>query len=343
VTAAEQGHRATDGTNESSEASGTGKPKRERDWFRIGAGASIIVAAGGGLFLFVWIILHKVESDEAGVAALCGLIAVGLLLAMVTPTQRIENLLAKIKSVKIGSFDIELNDYRQLVEGKKVASANEGVGEVVADPAGGPFHDATMAELRATLESRLAFLAKHHFCDATNPAHPIPEYLNIGSLLYDKYLNEKQAKTAYEILGMRQFELKSLSSEDEKLFVEGANEFINTFRVQVFANQVAKQLRGRGWQVSQAYPKSPRLRDLLVSRPGNPAMVTHQVVPIYVRAKARLSIVKDIEMRLKDDHKTRGGGQQMIVVPPGSQVGDDNSSIPILMLPSLLDKLTTTT
>jgi hypothetical protein len=156
-------------------------------------------------------------------------------------------------------------------------------------------------------------------------------------------LNEKQAKTAYEILGMRQFELKSLSSEDEKLFVEGANEFVDTFRVQVFANQVAKQLRGRGWQVSQAYPKSPRLRDLLVSRPGNPEMITHQVIPVYVRAKERFGIVKDIETRLTGDNKTKGGGKQMIVVPPGSRVVDDQSPIPILTVPSLLDKLTTTT
>ena len=276
------------------------------------------------------IILHKVKSDEAGAAALCGLVAIGLLLAIVTPAQKLEHLLAKIKSVKVGSLDIELNDYRQLAADKGQASNEEGAG-----------HDSTMFELKGRLESRLAFLAKHHFCDATDPQHPIPAYLNIGSLEYDKYLTHAQAKVAYEILGMRQVVLRQSPSEDQKDFIEGANEFVNTFRVQVLANEVANALRVRGWQVEQAYPSKPRLRDLLVSRPGEPGPVTHHIVPLYVRSQQGASIVEEVRKRLTRDDATKGAGQQVIVVPPGSRVVDDQSPIPIVTLPSLLEMLLT--
>jgi hypothetical protein len=292
-----------------------------------------VLGAVAALFLAVLVIVRHVESDQAGIAALCVLAAVALLVMALTPYERVENLLKNFKSFQFGSISVEMRDYAA-----RAASGKEGQNE--EDPA----HAGTLLELHAELESRLVYLAKHHFGDDTDKKNLRPTFLNVGSLRHDQYLTTEQTQIAYDILGMRQIEFNSMALAERKLFVDGASPFVDTFRVQVFVNEIIKELASRGWKSEPAYPDSKR-RDLRVSREKSQSTVAHQVVPVYAN-NVDSPLVQNVQERLRADHGiARGGGLKFVVVPPRSKAvdginkPDKPASASVVTLRTLLEKL----
>lgn len=269
--------------------------KRIPRWFTHAHGAAAIGGVSA-LLLCLWILLGKVESDRAAIAAACGVAAFALLFFAFTPVDSFARLLPYIKSVNIGSVAVEMNRYEDLANTGRTDALEEGA-----------THADSLIDLRATLESRLIDLAEKYF----------GEPINIGSLRVDDLLDAEQARTAYEIMDMRLTELKALSAADRDTFLDGASTFVDTFRVQVLANDVSQKVRKSGWDVRRPDDGTSK-RDLIARRRISGNLVEFYIVPLYAQ-KLDSALVAKVTKRLNADTSSASSfNRQYIVVPPNS-------------------------
>jgi hypothetical protein len=170
----------------------------------------------------------------------------------------------RLSKISIGPVAIELL--------KKVeAVAAKSPGEAIAGQPNTPSGD--VIDLQLKLERKLAYIAKHML---TEKGHA--SYVTIGSLAYDGYLRDDQARTASLLMRLRQDDLASLSGSEHKEFLEAADTLVAGIRATVFRGMVHKDLEGDGWFV----------RDLKLeegqSRPDYGAKkddVDYRIVPVF--------------------------------------------------------------
>lgn len=272
---------------------------------RLGFGA-IAVA------LLVIAILVVADAGVAADAALAGtglaLVAVSLLALALSPLEAVARHLGRVRSLSLGALGIELADYAELA-----GRASEF--EEADDRDGGA--PETLFELRTRLEMKLAYLAKHVLAPDPGPNAPQATFLTIGSLLHDRLLTREQAAVANDILSMREHELRALSDGERSLFLAGADKFVKTVRITVFAAQVRNMLEELGWTVLQLAADGSH-RDLLVQSDAESDGVQHHIAPAFTTRRDS-SLLKKPHSRLERAARVKLGGRRVIVVPPLSR------------------------
>jgi len=183
--------------------------------------------------LALWIIVADLSADRAWPVAAFLLIG---LLVLVVPPEGWQKFLSRVENAQIGPLGVGLRqEVEEAAEMAPPSDKGEGAADEWAEQA------ETVFELRMQLEWKLAFIAKHLLSSGGGVT-----YVTIGSLLFDGYLTETEARTATGILSARDEELKELPEAERRKFVEDAQTFLDGLRASVFWGQVKRVLEGRG-------------------------------------------------------------------------------------------------
>jgi hypothetical protein len=194
------------------------------------------------------------------------LVLIGALVAFV-PRQAWVQFLGRVESANVGPVGIGLqreagraaanSPERDTSEGAKKAE----IGEIK-----------NVYDLRLRLEWKLTYVAKHLLNSGPDNA----TFLTIGSLQFDGYLTETDARTAIGILNTRQEELEAMPGASQERFLEEAGEFVDSVRARIFWGQVKRRLEGRdgGEDIFVGLAQSRGRRDdLLAATPAGSVRV----------------------------------------------------------------------
>lgn len=185
------------------------------------------------LALALGVIVADLSADRAWPVAAFLLIG---LLVLVVPPEAWQNLLSRVENAQIGPLGVGL---RQEVEEAAEIAPPSDQGEGAADePAA---RAESVFQLRMQLEWKLAFVAKHLLATGEGAT-----FVTIGSLRFDGYLTESEARTAIGILTARDEELNELPEAERQKFIEDAQTFLNGLRASVFWGRVKRELQGKG-------------------------------------------------------------------------------------------------
>jgi hypothetical protein len=276
----------------------------------------LIMGVLGALGIACLVIFGDLASDEAAAGAVVALAGLGLAALASIPGKHLIALSERVTSVSVGKYlDVTLNPLFDTM-------AAENAGTTSDDP-DDPADTSSLVELKRSLDTKLAYLAKHVLAAVPAPGvDNVPTFLNIGSLAHDKYLIDDEAEMAYEIIGMRPAEFSTLPLAKQRLFLDGAGKFVDTVRVTVFAEQVYQALRRLGYLVRRVNPHGSRQRDLTVRRDIDSVDV-HHVIPVFTERRDSGLFTSPRE-RLLTAPKAAGQGKQFIVVPPLSNAATDD-------------------
>ncbi len=205
---------------------GSGLPREQRPWERI-----LWALPFFGLAVVVG--LQELSSDRAWPVA--ALLIVGIVVAAV-PKTTWKELLSSVENAQFGPVGIALR--RDTARAAEIApESDKGEGVEGEDPDGSV---RTMLDLQLMLEWKLAFVAKHLLAKGDSAT-----FLTIGSLKFDGYLTESEARTALGILGTREEELNELPRPDRDIFIKEAQKFVDSVRASIFWGQVKRTLAGK--------------------------------------------------------------------------------------------------
>lgn len=258
-----------------------------------------------GLALVIGV--FDLSSDRAWPVA--ALLLAGIVVVAV-PKATWKEMLASVENAQFGPIGFGLRrevtkaakyvperDKREKKEGKEIEDAK------------------SMFDLRMRLEWKLAYIAKHLLADDGNPT-----FLTIGSLNFDDYLSDAEARTATGILTTREEELQELSAPDREQFLKDGQKFVDGMRASVFWGEVKRRLQGRGepgssefWKEDISGKKGARDDLLAMTKDGEEV----RVVPVL--SLDEQSAFDEAVERLEGE----GGSQWKLVVIPDDSERDE--------------------
>ena len=261
------------------------------------------------LFLVLALVVaaDAIAADRAWPVAALLLIAV---LIAVVPTATWDDLVKSVKKARFGpvSFDLQRKADRVAALAPD-SDAGEGEERTLGKAL-------NMFDLRTRLEWKLTYVAKHLLA----PEPDNPDFLTIGSLKYDGYLTEDEARMAVGILNIRQEELEELPEGARKRFLVDAGKFVDSVRASIFWGLVKRRLKGKEGGDSLfkgAMPTAGARRDDLG---GASTEGQVRVAPAFALASDS-GILKSTLARLgREGAAARDGERQLIVVPDNSHV-----------------------
>lgn len=147
-------------------------------------------------------------------------------------------------------------DLKVSTPGDKVETFDDSEGEgVVSD----------VLTLRLKLEAKMAFISKSLLrplgCEHATVA-------TIGSLNYDGFLTDEEARVASQILTLRDEELDTLDSGVRRGLLRNADKVVRNLRASVFHGLVRVTLKRNKWNVTELSLGRERRPDLLASKDG---------------------------------------------------------------------------
>lgn len=291
-------------------------------WQALAIRGIVVVIGIAGLTIAVLVFVGRVEPDAAAAGALIGLICLLLLILLLLPPADLDKYLGRVKNVSLGSLGVELSDYRSLAEQRRETGDGEDSVEGEGEGEGELDEDSdirkSLLDLRLRLEAKLTYLAKHVLAPDPGPEHPVATFLTVGSLQEDKLLTAEQARIAVDILTMREFEFRRLRDSDRSLFLDGAKEFVDRVRIEVFSAQLRLRLEASGWRVIRLFDASDRRRDLILQAPDKDDPTQHHVIPVFA-VNAKTTLLSRPCSRLESKPQTKGKGGRFLVVPPRSR------------------------
>jgi hypothetical protein len=237
---------------------------------------------------------------------------IGIMIVAV-PKEVWKEILSRVENAKVGPVSIAL----QLDAGKAAASAAEPDTSEGLD--GAPLETAKdMFDLRKRLEWKLAYIAKHLLAKNGNAT-----FVTIGSLEYDGYLSEEEARTAIGIFNTREEELRELPKAAQETFLKDAGAFVDSVRASVFWGQAKRRLKGKDRSKDKnllraKLPSTGRRSDFLAGLPGK----EFRVAPALALGK-RSGVLKRAIKRLRDEVDTFSGLERQIVVIPDNSKEDE--------------------
>lgn len=231
--------------------------EKESWWRALRAGSALLLVVVAALLLF--------EEITPGVAGAVALALAGAALISVLTPRSVQALLDRTQSLTLGPFALEL------VKDAAQAAAEAGSAEVSDED-----FKADMVGLQLKLEWKMAFVVKHLL-----PAESGPRYATIGSLKYDRYLTESEARTAARIMTITDEQLATLPESARKDFLASANKLVGNIRASVFAGMVRKELREVVGEdsIDEVVWKEGRRPDFLVRRNGRERRVVAIFAP----------------------------------------------------------------
>ena len=100
--------------------------------------------------------------------------------------------------------------------------------------------------LRLKFEAKLAYVAKILLADDGNAS-----FVTVGSLNYDGYLTDDEARVATYVLTLRQEELQTLPRRERDQFLNDADRLVRNIRASVFFGLVRECLAKNQWEVEE--------------------------------------------------------------------------------------------
>lgn len=162
-----------------------------------------------------------------------------------------------------------------------------------------------LVELRLSLDQKLTYLAKHVLGAPVNGKEQ-PTFVTIGSLQYDKYLSEAQARTLMRLLMLSNFEA---GRPEVAAFIDDASRVVRNLRATVFQRLVGKVAADCGWKRVRTISKPGRR--LLVVTKGKTEL---RLAPVWAVGTNRGKIDAALE-RLRSRREVT-----LVVVPNQSRV-----------------------
>ncbi|QLL05368.1 hypothetical protein [Mycobacterium vicinigordonae] len=284
------------------------QPKMRRRFSAIAImriGASVGAAAAATVAVLVAI--AKLDANRATTVSLALLAALAFAVASAVPDDAFVNALNKVSVLKVAGLHVELKQFIAQTDVKgdeDVARVHEGDQE----------YSQTLVDLKIRLEAKLTYLAKHVLC--ADPNYTVPTFLTIGSLATDGYLSRDQAKLAYEIMGLREYDFERATAAETYILLQGGNKFVDTLRAEVFEGFITAETRKSGWTVARVTDTPRGRRDLMVT--DKIQSLTHHVIPVFSLEKDS-PLLEKARKRLQDNARASGPGLRLIVVPPRSK------------------------
>ncbi len=197
-------------------------------------------------------------------------------------------------------------DPKTVEDARNAALLNVVSSEPSSDPEDESKPDDLLA-LRLKLEAKLAYIAKILL---RPPDADCPTFVTIGSLNYDGFLTAGEARTASQVLTVRDEELDTLRPRVRREFLANADTAVKNIRASVFFGLVRTMLKGNNWAVRdlQAGGRRP---DLLVSKGRR----VYRVVPRFFMG-ADAEKIEKLKWRLRGETPTRD--RDIVVLPDGT-------------------------
>lgn len=281
--------------------------------------------------LAVWIVASDISSDRAWPAAAFLLIG---LLALVIPTDSWQRFLSRVENAQLGPVGLGL---RQEVERAAEIAPPSDKGEGAEAETRDENELAESAfELRMQLEWKLAFIAKH-LLDTGNRT----TFVTIGSLRFDGYLTESEARTATGIMLARDEELRELPQAERDKFVKDAQTFLDGLRAAVFWGRVKRELQGKdgagGKDLTPAGVEGTGGRHDLLTGSADGEVRIIPILAINPESDKLENAIKPIEANDLPRPKTK---RQIIVIPDTSQTQEPpESKVRVIKLSQLREEL----
>lgn len=262
--------------------------------------------------LVIWVVV----ADRSAIRAwpVAALLLIGLIVLAV-PTEAWQKFLSRIEHAGIGPFNVGLRDLEKAAE-KAPPSDTEEVGDTEEETKKAE----TVFDLRMQLEWKLAYIAKHLLRTDEGVT-----FVTIGSLKFDDYLDESEARTAASIMMASEDELARLPGAERRKFIEDAQTFLDGLRTAVFWGRVKRELQGRedenGREDEDADDLTPTgvegtggRHDLLVGDTDEEA----RIIPILAINPGSRKIKRAIEPIEQGDLPSPTTKRQIIVTPDTS-------------------------
>ena len=159
---------------------------------------------------------------------------IGTLIALV-PWDTWRALLASIDQATIGPVSVALRqNVEQATANAPPADTGEGLDVMPSGKA------TSMLDLRLRLEWKLAYVAKNLLAGPDGS----PTFFTIGSLKFDGYLTDSEARTAIGILSTTDERLWSMAHAERGAVLREAEAFVDSVRASIFWGFVKRTLRG---------------------------------------------------------------------------------------------------
>ncbi len=253
------------------------------------------------------VIAIGLPSDRAWPVAAFLLIGI---IVLVVPVDAWQKFLSSVERAQIGPLSFGL---RQHVEKAAKIAPPSDKGEGVADE---PTEDAqSVFELRMQLEWKLAFIAKHLLAGRNGTT-----FVTIGSLKFDGYLTDSEARTATGIMLARDEELRELPASERRKFISEAQEFLDGLRTSVFWGRIKRELEGKDDEgapnlLRESVRGTGGRNDLLADYNG----VSTRIVPVLALNRESSNLKKAAERMEEGALPGPETKRQLIVVPDSTE------------------------
>jgi hypothetical protein len=171
--------------------------------------------------------------------------------------------------------------------------------------------DATALRLR--LESKLAWVCKHLLAGPDTIT-----YATIGSLNYDGYLQDNEARIASQILALDPMSIAKGEHEELADFLQGAEPIVTNFRGSVFDGFARKELAAAGWTVDDFDQPAGYRSHFVAEKDGHRLRVAARLVT------SRESQICEREVQRLERSKSQGDGPHVdaraVVIPDASEM-----------------------
>jgi hypothetical protein len=302
-----------------------GRGRTALKWlFAVISRSLVVLAAAATTLISAKVLSGQLDPPRALAAALAAMVALVLALAAVLPAWRTEQILGRLRILKLGSFfSLELAPYEREFAATDRAADTQDEQDVTSAK--------NLIGLKRDFEMRLAYLAK--WLLAVDPRYTyasadplvldvlksapvkqrlVPTYLNVGSMMKDGYLTDDEGRIGYGILGMQEVQFTALPPPQREVFLKGGNAFVNNMRIRVFYQEVRQRISKLGWDVEPVGTTGQR--DLVVSASTSPDH-QHHIIPV-MSENPQSSYVLRLTARLSNGQRIRGNGRRFLIVPP---------------------------
>lgn len=181
-----------------------------------------------------------------------------------------------------------------------------------------------LLSLRLKLEAKMAYIARTLF--ATEECK-FGTYVTIGSLKQDRFLSDEEARTASQVLTLREEELETLPPRLRNEFLRSANTVVGNLRASVFYGIVRETLKKNKWKVREIPMKAKGRPDLRAIKGDE----RYRIVPRFLIAKKtkRLEkVTRRLKRRKRDTSKKE---HDIVVIPDSSRTPVDPHGEPAVM------------
>jgi hypothetical protein len=261
------------------------------------------------------------------------LLLLGVVVAVV-PWEAWRTMLANVEKAQVGPISLDLrHDVERAAAIAPPSDRGEGGDESPDGEAEGIF------ELRMRLEWKLAYVGKHLLAVEDKAT-----FLTIGSLRFDGYLTETEARTAIGILSAGEDQVRAMRPSEKDAFLKEAGEFVDSVRASIFWGAVKRRVVGRDHGAdSDLYlgdvPGGGRRKDILAGEDGR----EFWIAPAFALDRDS-GILEGAVERLETTRKRWGTDfdRRLIVVPDRSNSKAPEARVRVVKLGELRDVLEAT-